>query len=84
MKKRSMKKYIPRNTDYCYKRNGTNVECCKNRMYLGVRTYKGVFEGKHWKEEIPTYKCRYTGILNVDDPCFADMCKCCEVGHPDF
>ncbi|QUH21804.1 hypothetical protein [Alkaliphilus sp. B6464] len=87
MKKRAMKKYIPKNTDYCYSIIGGStdgkrlvIKPCKNRIYRGVKVYKGVYNGESYVERIPTYKCRYTGISNVNDACFYDRCKCCGVG----
>jgi hypothetical protein len=93
MKKRVMKKYIPKDTLYCYevigikkdkKGNavGLKTKPCKNKVFLGIRTYKGVYNDEPYEEKIPTYMCRYTGVTNVDDACFYDSCKCCAVGEP--
>lgn len=84
MKKRAMKKYIPRDTDYCYSRFKFN-KCgmpirtghCKNLQFKGFK-----IDYYTWDKEnpikVPIYRCRYTGTEPLDD------CKDCCVGYPDY
>lgn len=91
MKKRVMKKWIPKNTDYCYKAigvrkdgKGIKVVYCRNLIFKGIKTFTGEYNGEPYEEHIPVYKCRYTGLRNVDDFCLLDDCKCCNIGLPDI
>jgi len=90
MKKRVMKKYIPRNTMYCYKivgvyeQVGYTVKYCKNFKYL--KTVKDFIEipqkdGSFKRAEVsrPVYICRYTGVTTEEDCCLYDDCKVCEI-----
>ena len=76
MKKRKMKKYIPKNTDYCGK--------CKNRVYAGrVKDFIICPKEIGSKEmiEVPTsydvYRCRYIGKTTLEDLEFDDELKIC-------
>ena len=76
MKKRKMKKYIPKNTDYCGK--------CKNRVYAGrVKDFIICPKEVGSKEmiEVPTsyniYRCRYVGKITLEDLEFDDGLKIC-------
>ena len=73
-----MKKYIPRNTGYCYNRLTVN-ECCKNLIFTGIRTEFYTWDRKEEHPfKIPIYQCRYTGTEPID------ACKDCDVGHPKY
>lgn len=86
MKKRAMKKYIPRNTHYCYggfKSNKCGLPVrsgyCKNLVFKGIRTDFYIWDEKEENPlKRPIYKCRYTGTEPMDD------CKDCCVGYPKY
>lgn len=78
MKKRTMKKYIPKNTNYCYSKLKFN-EICKNLRFKGFETVFYSCDGKKEKTfKIPTYKCRYTGTVPTD------VCKDCGISYSNF
>lgn len=78
MKKRAMKKYIPKNTDYC--------RDCRNLKYLKMTYDKMIITNKDNPKEyiekdvkVPVYICRYTGSTTDYDSLLFDGCKtCCE------
>ena len=88
MKKRSMKKYIPRNTDSC--------RDCKNYIYSHtINDYMicpkevGSMEIIEIPVKTSVYKCRYTRRNTLEDACLNDKCKTCGVGevkavYPEF
>lgn len=95
MKKRAMKKWIPKNTMYCYKiirRNSDGsfkIIPCPWFKYL--RTVQDSIAQKQTNGDIklvPTkrrvYICRYTGITTEEDCCLYDDCKVCGVKEPKF
>ena len=80
MKKRKMKKYIPRNTDSCGD--------CKNYIYSHtINDYMvcpkeiGSMEIMEVPIKTRVYKCRYTGRNTLEDVCLDDKCKICGVGE---
>lgn len=86
MKKRAMKKYIPRDTEYCYRhifqyKNGVPVRSnyCKNLIFKGFRTdYFTSDEMGEIPIKVPVFRCRYTGTEPIDD------CKDCLIGTPKY
>ncbi|MBY6846701.1 hypothetical protein HYI19_18070 [Clostridium botulinum] len=86
MKKRAMKKYIPRDTDYCYKSFKFNkcgipirTNYCKNLQFKGFETdYYIEDKNKEKPIKLPVYRCRYTNTEPLDD------CKDCYVGIPEY
>lgn len=66
MKKRAMRKYIPKNTDYC--------EDCKNIKFIGIAKVE-LCTGK--KSTMRVFKCRYTGSNTYIDSLLCDGCKTC-------
>lgn len=86
MKKRAMKKYIPRNTDYCYggfKFNKCGIPIrsgyCKNLKLIYFRSDFYTWDKKkEYPIKIPIYKCRYTGSNPIDD------CKDCAIGYQKY
>lgn len=97
MKKRAMKKWIPRGTPYCYKTIKTNEEgmpyradYCRNLVFDHFEkiTVKAPAEGgsKGTKEVViknPVYRCRYTGIKTSEDLCLYDDVKVCGISDYD-
>jgi hypothetical protein len=97
MKKRAMKKWIPRDTDYCYGRIKFNKKgipyrsnYCRNLIFDHVCKDSIVVPkeaGSIETMEIPCtrkiYRCRYTGRTTLEDACLYDDCKCCGIGYPD-
>lgn len=96
MKKRAMKKYIPRDTYYCYKLIRFNKDStpprsyyCKNLVFDHVCYDTMIFPKEIGSSEIiekpctwNIYRCRYAGRTTLEDASLYDNCKCCEVGHP--
>lgn len=94
MKKRAMKKYIPKDTVYCYhmagvlkdkkgNTRGIKTNTCRWRKFLGMRTVEGEYNGEHYKEKIPVYQCKYLGIIDNDmDTLLWDSCKECGEHYP--
>jgi len=96
VKKRAMKKWIPRNTSYCYKsikftEDGMpyRTDYCRNLVFdhycNDVMVVPGDTPGT--TKEIPcrwtVYRCRYTGVTTLEDPCLFDDVKICGVGEPE-
>jgi len=75
MKKRHMKKYIPKGTEYC--------GSCKNRVKIGLRTEEGIYNQEPYKETFMAIRCRFTGVDNFNnfDIGFIDRCKVCNIGR---
>ena len=92
MKKRVMKKWIPKNTMYCYKIKSRNsdgsfkVEYCKHFGYLRtIRDFITSPEGvRLMAVDKKVYICKFTGITTEDDFCLYDSCKVCGAGEPKF
>ncbi len=96
MKKRAMKKYIPRDTDYCYSKIKFNKygmpyrsNFCKNLVYDHVCHDTITMPKEEDSDEFIqkphkwiVYRCRYTGRTTLEDACLYDDCKCCSVGLP--
>lgn len=95
MKKRAMKKWIPRNTDYCYAKIKFNKcgmpyrsEYCKNLIFDHIcHDVILVPKEKDSNEMIEkpctwiVYRCKYTGITTLEDASLYDDCKCCGIGY---
>lgn len=81
-----MKKYIPRDTDYCYSRIKFNkygvpvrTKYCKNLQFKGFRIDYFIWDKENKNPiKIRIYRCRYTGTEPFDD------CKDCGVGDPEI
>lgn len=76
MKKRQMKKWIPKDTDYCYDNSGL----CKWYQYLGQRNYKYTENGEEKIEIVPVKGCMYLGLNDFDSDdllILHDQCKEC-------
>lgn len=97
MKKRSMKKWIPRDTDYCYKILKVNkdlsikIKKCRNLIYSStiddiITTPKEPNSTEYIEKpcKLSIYRCRYTGRNTLEDACLYDNCKCCDVGYPKY
>lgn len=82
MKKRAMKKYIPRETMYC--------DGCKNYIYFKIVNDYMVYPKNGNKETIKisckyiAHKCRYTNVSDERDALLYDQCKVCNVGIPNY
>lgn len=98
MKKRAMKKWIPKNTIYC--------KTCKWRQYLETRylhrdpdnfklaigakkcQYADTCGAKCWENansscSIEIWKCKYLGLIDIEqDTLLWDGCKECGIHYP--
>jgi len=95
LKKRAMKKYIPKDTMYCYQRlsppkyeNGKlvtlKIKQCPWRTYYGTRHVSGEYKGKHYEEDIPVFGCKYLGYVDYDQESLLwDGCKECSEKEGD-
>lgn len=81
MKKRAMKKWIPKNTSYCYetigfvKQNGTDLPLFQVKYcpwYESKMKYDKKYQ-EHYRES----HCRYTGITDII--LLNDSCKVCGI-----
>lgn len=87
MKKWKMKKHIPYGP-YCYTvigrtDKGIKVKRCPFYKHMGLKIYKGEYDGKSYKEEAPLYKCTFCGLTSDDEFLLSDSVKICGV-HEDY
>lgn len=75
MKKKKMKKWIPKNTEYCYEFLSPIIENCHIRGY----NIKPCPWYKFHDEDIR--ECRYLGFKGFD-ACLYDQCKICDKHRP--
>ena len=88
MKKRAMKKYIPKNTCYCYKYSPTRgYYRCKWFKFLGINKlnretceYAPECGEKECKCQYSIYRCEYLGFTDKQNETLLwDECKECNV-----
>ena len=99
MKKRAMKKWIPKNTHYCYqfKRVVRDTEgkpwiitsTCRNYVYFKAVDDEVCIPNSNGDMEYhpvkrAVYRCRYTGITTEEDYLLDDQCKVCGEKEPRF
>ena len=93
MKKRAMKKYIPKNTPYCYSWKHGKRKFCPWRKY--IKTIKldktncefiDTCEDDCWSQpefccKVRVYRCEYLGYTDTkEESLLWDACKECKVG----
>ncbi|MGL4850891.1 MAG: hypothetical protein ACRC28_18550 [Clostridium sp.] len=76
MKKRAMKKYIPKNTDYCYD--------CKNRVNWKIIPKYLDFCEKEIPIQVEAFRCRYCRVDSETDACFWDGIKSCGISEKTY
>jgi len=92
MKKRAMKKYIPKNTLYCYTyKKGKGIPCPWRRYIKTINLDKSSCEHADtckdmcWSSfetscRIKVYECKYLGYIDYkEDSLLWDACKECRV-----
>ena len=77
MKKRAMKKWIPKNTHYCYKINYGKLKQYMIEKRIGIPVIRC-----KWYEWLPNDNngCKYVGFKGFD-LCLYDQCKICGVSE---
>lgn len=92
-----MKKWIPRNTPYCYssiKFDDTGMphrdNYCRNLVLdhycddVMVIPDNSGSASKEIPYRWPVYRCRYTGATTLEDSYLFDNVKICGIGEPDY
>ncbi|HEY8889829.1 MAG TPA: hypothetical protein VIM70_06205 [Clostridium sp.] len=85
-----MKKWIPKDTVYCYKLVDVItsydenkppqlvIKPCKWHKYIGKNTLSGEYGGREWTETVSVYRCEYLNYTDTEQSSLLwDMCKEC-------
>jgi len=85
-----MKKWIPKDTCYCYKLLDVitsydenimprlKIKKCKWHKYIGKNTLTGTYDGEEYSETVSVYRCEYLGLTDSDKSSLLwDQCKEC-------
>ena len=81
------KKYIPKNTCYCYEfkgyiKNGVlPIKTCKFFKFLGKQHFSGEYNNVKYSENINVYVCKITHITSIQDVLLNEKIKNCGIGH---
>ena len=95
-KEKSKEKMDSRNTPYCYSTIKHNKEgmayrdnYCKNLVFdhyfddvMIIPDAPGSTTTKEVPCRWPVYRCRYTEVTTLEDPCLYDDVKICGIGEP--
>jgi len=96
IKKRAMKKWIPKDTPYCYEIINIitsydeneppkiKIKPCKWYKYIGRNTLSAVYNDETYTETVKVFRCEYLKYTDMEQSSLLwDMCKECGEHHGD-